>query len=500
MNWRIEQRAKLPGSHLKSSLTYPNGLTAAWSYEPARDLLTQVVNAQPDGTVISSYTYTNDLLGRRTSKNTEQYGYNVRDELISSDEVSYAYDDIGNRTTAEGKSYTANNLNHYTAIDDFTPTYDLDGNQTTVKTATGIWQVEYNAENRPVRWTQGAKVITMAFDRLGRRVSYREMNGATQIAHTVFLYNGYLCIQQLFSNSPWNVYKEFIWDPTEPVATRPLAFRQYGKTATFLMHDGNKNVTDVVTVGPANTPVAHYDYAPFGAATLSGTRALDNPFRFSSEFADDSLGLVYYNYRHYNPTDGRWLGRDPLEILDQEYDTPNAKITLYLFCKNTPITSSDRIGLDVYVYRGGDGRIPIISTHLHRKVCVDTWRFNENTCCMEKGEKECFTFAMVGEFRIEKAGIWLNTGIQLWGLPGGVGPDSPEGTETLSFRTSCRGDAIALEFLEGEVLKRGAYSFRHNCWTYSNDRFYLLKSMIEGMLPPSSGDCLCPYPFYRGEI
>ena len=127
--------------------------------------------------------------------------------------------------------------------------------------------MEYNAENRPIRWTQGAKVITMAFDRLGRRVSYREMNGATQIAHTVFLYNGYLCIQQLFSNSPWNVYKEFIWDPTEPVATRPLAFRQYGKTATFLMHDGNKNVTDVVTVGPANTPVAHVTH--FGCAKRS---------------------------------------------------------------------------------------------------------------------------------------------------------------------------------------------------------------------------------------
>ena len=245
----------LPGSHLKSSLTYPNGLTAAWSYEPARDLLTQVVNAQPDGTVISSYTYTNDLLGRRTSKNAEQYGYNVRDELISADEVSYAYDDIGNRTTAEGKTYTANNLNQYTAIDDFVPQYDADGNQTKVLTSTGEWTVEYNAENRPIRWTQGNKVITMGFDRMGRRVFYKEMNGTTQVTHTVFLYNGYLCIQQLFSNSPWNIYREFIWDPTEPIATRPLAFRQYGKTATFLMHDGNKNVTDVVTVAPNNTPL-----------------------------------------------------------------------------------------------------------------------------------------------------------------------------------------------------------------------------------------------------
>ena len=195
-----------------------------------------------------------------------------------------------------------NNLNQYTAIDTFTPTYDLDGNQTSVLTETGVWQVEYNAENRPVRWTQGNTVVTMGYDRLGRRVFYKEMNGNRQVTYTKFLYDGYLCIQQLFSNSPWNVYKEFVWDPTEPVATRPLCFRQYGQRSTFLMHDGNKNVTDVVTVGPFNEPVAHYDYAPFGAPTASGHRAADNPFRFSSEFHDDALALVYYNYRHYTPS------------------------------------------------------------------------------------------------------------------------------------------------------------------------------------------------------
>ena len=30
----------LPGSHLKSRLTYPNGATAVWEYEPKRDLRT----------------------------------------------------------------------------------------------------------------------------------------------------------------------------------------------------------------------------------------------------------------------------------------------------------------------------------------------------------------------------------------------------------------------------------------------------------------------------
>ena len=153
--------------------------------------------------------------------------------------TAWVYDDIGNRTAAEGRDYTANNLNQYTAIDTFAPTYDLDGNQTSVLTETGVWQVVYNAENRPVRWTQGSVVVTMDYDRLGRRVFYKEMNGNRQVTYTKFLYDGYLCIQQLFSNSPWNVYKEFVWDPTEPVATRPLCFRQYGQRSAFLLHDGN---------------------------------------------------------------------------------------------------------------------------------------------------------------------------------------------------------------------------------------------------------------------
>ena len=264
--------------------------------------------------------------------NDEQYGYNVRNELISANDLSYAYDDVGNRTTAEGKTYTANNLNQYTAIDDFVPQYDADGNQTLIKTETGVWSVVYNAENRPIRWQSGDTVITMAFDRMGRRTFYKEMEGNRQITHTVFLYDGYLCIQQLFSNSPWNVYKEFIWDPTEPLATRPLCFRQYGQRSAFLLHDGNKNVTDVVTVGPFNEPVAHYDYAPFGAVTATGARALTNPFRFSSEFHDDTLALVYYNYRHYNPLSGRWLGRD--QLFPSQYS----------FCDNQPESNYDELG------------------------------------------------------------------------------------------------------------------------------------------------------------
>ena len=253
--------------------------------------------------------------------NDEQYGYNVRDELISADEVSYAYDDIGNRTTAEGKTYTANNLNQYTAIDDFAPQYDDDGihaptsmsevgNQTLIKTETGIWRVTYNAENRPIYWQSGDAVITMAFDRLGRRVEYHETRAGQVATHFCFVYDNYLCVQRLNAANGNAVRTEFVWDPTEPIATRPFIMR-----ANF----------GAVSRTSRATRVTNRD-------VLS-----ENPFRFSSEYHDAPLALVYYNYRHYNPKDGRWLGRDPLE--------EEAGRNLFSFVRNS--LNSDALGRSV---------------------------------------------------------------------------------------------------------------------------------------------------------
>ena len=276
----------LPGSDLKSTLTYPNGATAEWTYEPHRDLLTQVKNTV-NGAVTSQYDYTNDRLGRRTAigrsgsmmaqDETQAYTYNKRDELLSGQGRTYVYDDIGNRTEAEGRDYVANNLNQYTAIDDFAPEYDADGNQTKVQTETGVWTVGYNAENRPIRWEQGDTVITMAFDRLGRRVWMRESEGDTVTKEERFVYDGYLCVQRLDALQNNAVRTEFVWDPTEPVATRPLVLRakNWGLNL-FYSHDGNKNVAEVFYHAPQNGIAAHYDYAPFGTITRtsSATRTM----------------------------------------------------------------------------------------------------------------------------------------------------------------------------------------------------------------------------------
>ena len=79
----------LPGSDLKSSLSYPNGIAASWTYDANNQLL-QVCNATPTN-VISQYDYTYDAAGRRvacgksgsafTQIDAIAYAYNNRSEL-----------------------------------------------------------------------------------------------------------------------------------------------------------------------------------------------------------------------------------------------------------------------------------------------------------------------------------------------------------------------------------------------------------------------------------
>ena len=373
----------LPGTDLKSSLTVGTAGRTDWTYEPTRDLLTQVKNTA-FGSVVSQYDYVNDAIGRRTEisrsgtrmteTRSDAYGYNDRNELTNAvknatlNEYAYQYDDIGNRLSSrdlgEGRQYESNNLNQYVSIaeseDEFTPQFDDDGNQTLVKTSTGVWSVTCNGENRPVLWSCGATNITMKYDRMGRRVEYLETVtnntggpdavSITTNSHHRFVYDGYLCIQRLNAAANNSIDLAFGWDPTEPVATRPLWMQRVSGTYNFFyFHDGNKNVSDLVSYQSARGVPAHYEYAPFGAVITATTNTAFmafsvvevNPFRFSSEYSDDALGLVYYNYRHYEPLFGRWINRD---MMEDEFGI-ESKDGLFVSFSNDPVGVIDVIGL-----------------------------------------------------------------------------------------------------------------------------------------------------------
>ena len=121
----------------------------------------------------------------------------------------------------------------------------------------------------------------MSFDRMGRRVTKNAQR---------FVYNGYLQIADNSGNT-------YVWDCTENVATRPLVWKR-GTSVAYYTHDGNKNVSEVIASDCSLA--AHYEYAPFGALTVSrGAFAAANPWRFSSEYYDGSMNLVQYVFRDY---------------------------------------------------------------------------------------------------------------------------------------------------------------------------------------------------------
>lgn len=115
-----------------------------------------------------------------------------------------------------------------------------------------------------------------------------------------------------------------------------LMVREHTASAThFAGYDGNGNVTALVKTDGSVS--ARYEYSPFGEPIrATGPLARVNPFRWSTKFTDEESGLVYYGYRYYSPTLGRWISRDPIK----EGDGPN----LYAFLVNNPISGVDFLG------------------------------------------------------------------------------------------------------------------------------------------------------------
>nr|WP_246789133.1 RHS repeat-associated core domain-containing protein [Akkermansia glycaniphila] len=132
-----------------------------------------------------------------------------------------------------------------------------------------------------------------------------------------YIYSGYVQIAEIDAtneDAP-QVVKTYLWDPSEPVATRVLHMTVWNNgtevESLYYTHDLQKNVTALF--GQAAGRRAQYEHDLYGnPINTTGDAAGINPYRYSSEYHDEDLDLIYYNYRHYNPTDGRWINRDSI--------------------------------------------------------------------------------------------------------------------------------------------------------------------------------------------
>ncbi|WP_176014914.1 RHS repeat domain-containing protein [Victivallis sp. Marseille-Q1083] len=350
----------LADSDLIASMTRPNNVSTNYTYETARDLLTKVANG-----AISTFRPANGALGRRTGMNRSgsaftaadvlSYTYNSYSELTGASSnnnasygYNYTYDPIGNRKTAglagTNWTYTANNLNQYSALNQAgtvqNPTYDIDGNMLTRDGWTQTW----NAENRLIKAEKGTAKLEFAYDYMGRRIEKKVYNGSTLTAHIRFVYDGYKLIEELNGLSNNAVLRCYVWQPV--MLDTPLTVFDATANKTYFYHtDANKNVTDLTD--SAGAIVAHYEYSPFGQLVKSsGAYANTNVFTWSSEYSGKETGLIYYNFREYDPKLGRWLSRDPIH--------EQGDLNLYAYISNKTINHIDKLGLQNF----GEGFLP----------------------------------------------------------------------------------------------------------------------------------------------
>jgi RHS repeat-associated protein len=358
------QYSYLPDSGLISG--WSNGiLSTVKSYEAHRNLLTGVQNLA-NGVAISTYRYSNDVLGRRTqridttaSAMTNAFAYNIRSELtnavMGAHSFGWAFDAIGNRQThtanGSNRTYLANALNQYTNITAGTvqvPQYDLDGNLIFLPSTSGGgaggegWYLQWNGENRLQGASNGSTIVAFQYDHMGRRFS-KSVNGVTN----------------LFYYDAWNVIAEksagaftcHIWGPDLSGSMQGaggigglLATHASGNLY-FACVDGNGNVTEYTDATGTNA-VARYCYGAYGELLeVSGINASDFHILFSSKYLDretavsECPGWYYYGYRYL--WDGRWMSRDPIGERGGE--------NLYAFIKNTVNNQFDYLGLSCCV-------------------------------------------------------------------------------------------------------------------------------------------------------
>ncbi len=159
----------------------------------------------------------------------------------------------------------------------------------------------------------------------------KEFNNNTLTKHIKFVYDGFKLIAEFDVLNSDEMLRSYAWSNTD--LDTPMWMKSADNNYYYQL-DGNKNVVGLVDEMGATAN--HYEYTPFGKLSTDN-ETIAQPFKFSSEYHDTETGLIYYNFRYYNPTHGKWLKRDPI--------AEQGGLNLYGFVRNNSVSSFDELGL-----------------------------------------------------------------------------------------------------------------------------------------------------------
>ncbi len=356
-----------------TQLLMPNGTKTLYGYTALGELAS-LHNQKSDGTNISRYAYSYDARGVRTALQeqieadpvkTLLFSYDVTGQLTGEQVTggnageaytsSYQYDSAGNRTRLEKTNsagatvarYSNNALNQTTAVKTQSGastsglSYDDAGNLAQVTSAGGNTSYSFDDANRLTGLiTKNAAGLNQTrqefvYDGMSRlRISRNftwQNNAWLSQGETRRIYDGLNSVQE--RDGTGALVATYTRGADMGGGIGGLLSRSFSGSVSFMHYDGRGNVVQLSDAAGAVS--GRYTYDAFGN-TLSSTGGAAglNPFRFSTK--EHIAGLVYYGYRFYSPSLGKWINRDPLK--------EQGGTNLYRFVGNNPSNFIDPDG------------------------------------------------------------------------------------------------------------------------------------------------------------
>jgi RHS repeat-associated protein len=262
-------------------------------------------------------------------------------QLTQRGQTSLSYDAKGNLTQDKnGQQYTWDQDNKLSAA-------DLDGNNTPDAT------YEYDALGRRVTKTYNG--LTMLYVRAGWRTLAEYENGGSgyQLARK-FVYGDYvdepLMMVRLVEEKKDS--REKTESGTETgISITPAA--QMIEEKYYYHANANYNIAAMTNAAAAI--VEQYRYSAYGIPVTITTNTIGNPFYFTGKRYDAELGWYDYNFRPFDPAQGRFPVRE-----DEYRNTVNS----YQYCNAAPLHKTDPTGKIVVGFPGmwtsKESMIPVV--------------------------------------------------------------------------------------------------------------------------------------------
>ncbi len=321
--------------------TNANGTYTECQYN-SLSLLTKMTNKKQNGNIISSFEYTHDINGNRTSMKVNDtaihsYDYDQSGKLVqviypNGDTESFEYDPSGNRTkhikNGVTSIYVYNAFNQLIQAGNDTFTYDQNGNliSKTVDGQTTLFEYDVLDQLIKVFYYDGS-FESYTYDPLGRRIAKTDRLG--QITH--YFHDGTNVLFELDQNGITK--KRYTALPRYDYW---LSYHKDGQSYYF--HKDGLNSTSEMTDNLSNV-VASYSYSAYGEIT-NQTGVLDNTYTFTGRDWENESGLYQYRTRYYDPNYGMFITKDkyPSNLFNP------LTFNLYAYCQNNPLNYLDPTG------------------------------------------------------------------------------------------------------------------------------------------------------------